>query len=100
MVRYLAADLTTLLDPLRPAHEPPFPCSRCGSANNMKVGLHSPALGDYGALVTGYRALLVPVAGLYALALVLGRGHLRTGTGGSAPPTDDEQGDRTAAAVH
>lgn len=50
-VRYLASDLTTLLDPLRPAHEPPFPCSRCGTDRDMKVRLHSPAIGDYGHLV-------------------------------------------------
>jgi len=32
---------------------------------------------EYGALVVGYRALSFGVAGLYALALVLGRSHLR-----------------------
>ncbi|MEX0990113.1 MAG: spermidine synthase [Actinomycetota bacterium] len=31
---------------------------------------------EYGALMVGYRALFVPVAVLYALALVLGRSHL------------------------
>lgn len=50
-VRYLATDLVALLDPLRPAHDAPFPCSRCGTTGNMKVSFHSPALGDYGALV-------------------------------------------------
>ena len=54
---------------------------------------------EYGALVTGYRALLVPVAVLYGLALVLGRRHLRTGARRSAAPTGDEHADRTAAAV-
>jgi hypothetical protein len=49
--RYLATDLVTLMDPLRPAHDPPFDCSQCGTTANMKVGLHSPAAGDYGHLV-------------------------------------------------
>jgi hypothetical protein len=31
---------------------------------------------EYGALVTGYRALLIVVAALYGLALVAGRSHL------------------------
>ena len=35
---------------------------------------------EYGALIVGYRALLVPVAILYGLALLLGRSHLGRGT--------------------
>ena len=31
---------------------------------------------EYGALVVGYRSLLIGVAALYALALVTGRAHL------------------------
>jgi hypothetical protein len=34
---------------------------------------------EYGALVTGYRALLLVVMALYGLAFVLGRAHLRAG---------------------
>ncbi len=49
-VRYLAADLVTLLDAMRPAHDPPFACSKCGTTNGMRVTLHSPEVGDYGHL--------------------------------------------------
>ena len=49
--RYLASDLVTLLDPMQPAHHPPFPCSRCQSANDLKVSLQTPEPGDYRQLV-------------------------------------------------
>jgi hypothetical protein len=49
--RYLAADLVGLLDPMQPAHNPPFPCSACESTEMLKVTLHAPAPGDYGHLV-------------------------------------------------
>ncbi len=52
MVRYLAADLLALLrEPSRDAYAPPFPCSKCGTADHMRVSMHSPMIGDYGALV-------------------------------------------------
>ncbi|ODU67782.1 MAG: hypothetical protein BGO82_07780 [Devosia sp. 67-54] len=48
----LAADLLALLgEPSREAYAPPFPCSKCGTADHMKVSMHSPSIGDYGALV-------------------------------------------------
>ena len=34
---YLATDLVTLLNPERDALLPPFPCSRCGTANYITV---------------------------------------------------------------
>jgi hypothetical protein len=51
MVRYLATDLITLLDPLTPADQLPYPCSQCGSAAWVSVKVHTPSLGDYGHLV-------------------------------------------------
>lgn len=50
-VTYLAADLERLLDPRRPADDPPFPCSKCGTKDYMRVTIRTPALGDYGSLV-------------------------------------------------
>jgi hypothetical protein len=46
---------------------------------------------EYGALVVGYRALLVAVAALYALALLSGRSHLagRTMDGSSVAPANE-----------
>lgn len=41
---------------------------------------------EYGALITGYRALLIAVAALYAAALVLGRSHLGVARTGAAGP--------------
>jgi hypothetical protein len=51
MMRYLATDLVTLLDPNLPADRPPFPCSKCSSAARMSVRVHTPELGDYGHLI-------------------------------------------------
>lgn len=52
VVRYLASDLLTLLkDPRRDAYAPPFPCSTCKTGDYLKVKMHSPMPGDYGALV-------------------------------------------------
>lgn len=51
LVRYLATDLVTLLTPDLPADRPPFPCSKCGGAAWMTVKVHTPAIGDYGALI-------------------------------------------------
>jgi hypothetical protein len=45
---------------------------------------------EYGALAVGYRSLLIAVAGLYALALVTGRTHLRTGTSAADPVMDSQ----------
>jgi hypothetical protein len=51
MVRYLASDLLALLgDPRRDAYAPPFACSHCKTADYLKVQMHSPMPGDYGAL--------------------------------------------------
>jgi hypothetical protein len=46
---------------------------------------------EYGALVVGYRALLIAVAALYALALLSGRSHLagRMTNGSSLAPTSE-----------
>jgi len=49
-VRYLATDLVTLLDPMRPAYDPPFACSKCGTTEGMKVTFHFPEVGDFGSL--------------------------------------------------
>ena len=51
LARYLASDLIALLDPMQPAHHPPFACSKCQSANDLKVSLHTPEAGDYGHLI-------------------------------------------------
>lgn len=51
LARYLAADLVTLLDPLRDANWPPYACSKCGQEDMIKVSLHMPTTGDYGHLV-------------------------------------------------
>lgn len=50
LVRYLAADLAELLGPDREAHLPPFPCSRCGTEDYIRVDFHQPHSGDYGHL--------------------------------------------------
>lgn len=50
-VRCLASDLIHILDPRTVAHQPPFPCSKCGTAVEMRVSLHTPSAGDYGHLV-------------------------------------------------
>jgi hypothetical protein len=49
-VTYLATDLVQLLDPNRLALEIPFPCSRCGTTEFMRVTLTSPFAGDWGNL--------------------------------------------------
>jgi hypothetical protein len=49
--RYLASDLVTILDPMRDAALPPFPCSKCEREDTIKVTFHSPSVGDYGHLV-------------------------------------------------
>jgi hypothetical protein len=51
VTRFLASDLVTLLDPRREADLPPFPCSRCGTAEYVRVKFHHPSAGDYGHLV-------------------------------------------------
>lgn len=43
---YLAADLARVFGPSHPAHAPPFPCSRCGTAEFVKVRLRSPSSGE------------------------------------------------------
>jgi hypothetical protein len=53
-VRFLASDLARLLNPNREADAPPFPCSRCGRIDYVK--LHLPSPGDYGHLVVRRRA--------------------------------------------
>lgn len=49
-VRYLASDLLAFCDPNGWADAPPFPCSKCGTAEYVKVKLHLVNLGDYGHL--------------------------------------------------
>lgn len=51
LVRYLAADLVTILHPDRDALEPPFTCSGCGKTEYIHVKLTSAASGDYGHLL-------------------------------------------------
>lgn len=51
---------------------------------------------EYGALVVGYRALLIVAAALYALAFVTGRRHLDASTGAGVRTTS-LQGSRTGA---
>ncbi len=51
MVRYLASDLAELLGEDREADLAPFPCSRCGTDQFIRVKYHQPSLGDYGHLV-------------------------------------------------
>lgn len=51
MVRYLASDLAAILDPRRDALDPPFPCSKCGRTDYIRIALHLPETGDYGHLV-------------------------------------------------
>jgi hypothetical protein len=51
LVRYLASDLATVLDPRRDALDPPYPCSKCGRLDYVKVKLHLPVSGDYGHLI-------------------------------------------------
>lgn len=49
-VRFLAIDLVKFRDPYRYADEPPFACSKCGTAEFVRVKFHQPSLGDYGHL--------------------------------------------------
>ena len=51
LVRYLAADLVTVKGPTWDALAPPYPCSKCGTRDWVKVNLHSPDPGDYGSLI-------------------------------------------------
>ena len=49
--RYLASDLLAFGDPKSYADMPPFPCSKCGTREFVRVKFHQPSLGDYGHLV-------------------------------------------------
>lgn len=52
---------------------------------------------EYGAIVVGYRSLLIAAAALYGLAFVTGRRHLRTlPAGASGAPTASLQGSQPA----
>jgi hypothetical protein len=53
---------------------------------------------EYGALVVGYRALLIGVAVLYGLALVAGRRHLAASGSGPEPSASRDPGLASAAA--
>jgi hypothetical protein len=61
LMRFLASDLVTVLDPHRDALQPPFPCSRCGLGAYLSVKLHLPAAGDYGHLTVRRPAGVVRV---------------------------------------
>jgi hypothetical protein len=54
---------------------------------------------EYGALIVGYRALLIAVAGLYALALLTGRAHLGGASAGARDraPSGDPVGAASAS---
>lgn len=50
VVRFLASDLVNLIDPEQPARRPPYPCSKCGTAERLSVKIHYPQPADHGAL--------------------------------------------------
>lgn len=45
-----ASDLVKVVDPRHPLHRPPFPCSRCKTAEYLRMTPHSPRAGDFGRL--------------------------------------------------
>jgi hypothetical protein len=51
LVRFLATDLITMLNPERDALEPPFVCSGCGKTEYIYVKLTSALPGDVGHLM-------------------------------------------------
>jgi hypothetical protein len=51
VVRYLAADLVIVKGPAWDAIDPPFGCSKCGTAEWVRVDIRSPDPGDYGSLM-------------------------------------------------
>jgi hypothetical protein len=51
IVRFLATDLLEMINPLRDAYLPPYPCSICGKGEYLHVTVHMPSAGDYGHLV-------------------------------------------------
>lgn len=48
---YLAGDLIKILNPERPALLTPFPCSKCGKADAIRVECRVPLPGEVGTLV-------------------------------------------------
>lgn len=50
VVRFLAEDLVQILDPDRDVTLPPFPCSRCGSTDRLKVEVISAGANDVGLM--------------------------------------------------
>src|SRR5688572_7301961 len=50
MVRFLASDLVLNFGGDRDAEFPPFPCSKCGTSEYVRVKFHLPLPGDYGHL--------------------------------------------------
>lgn len=51
-VRYLAIDLCKVLSPFHQAHEPPWPCGRCGTMEYMQVRWELPPASDRAAGLT------------------------------------------------
>jgi hypothetical protein len=51
VVHYLASDLVAVKGPVREAINPPYACSKCGSAEWVRVDIVSPSPGDYGSLI-------------------------------------------------
>lgn len=49
-VYFLASDLLEFFDDMRPAHRPPFACSKCRTMEFMHVKVRSPEPGDWGNL--------------------------------------------------
>ena len=47
---FLATDLVAFVDPGEDAKAPPFPCSKCGRKDYIRVTLRLPSSGDYGHL--------------------------------------------------
>lgn len=50
-VHFLASDLLEVLgDPAKPAYDPPFKCSKCGTAEYIRIDMRTLTPGDIGLL--------------------------------------------------
>lgn len=50
-IHFLATDLVEVLSPAKPAIDPPCRCSRCKTAEYMRVDVRQPHPGDIGKLM-------------------------------------------------
>lgn len=48
---FMAEDLVKVLDPARPIHAPPFPCSKCSTSQYIDVKVTTPYRKDFGRMV-------------------------------------------------